>query len=421
MSTTHDLASEAEPSCEAGGGAVSRPLRIAVVCGDRGVAATGYSGASEHLRNICSGFLGLGASVQLWCQRLFMDAETPLALLPPGLVALEAPRGRLPGALRKRVSWDHGIDARAMSRWALSQAREYLPHFIYERFALYSSPGLRVAQSLGIPYVVELNAPLSWESALFRGMPANRSLLERESKVLTQADVVLCVSQALAEYAIRRGVCSERVLVQPNGAAPLKTDGDQFPASKASATPAGETFVLGYAGSFKPWHGLLGSLSELRELREELRPRVLHLDLWGDGPERARFVAALCKEADITLSDHGFGTSREVWEARGSWDAAWVPLAPWPPLRSSSGRSLAELERAFGESVPECYFSPLKGVEALSVGLPVWPPRASSTMNGEPLSWTQVASRVLKAVGFPQAGHRRKMAPHSQARRQVSL
>ena len=285
-----------------------------------------------------------------------MGEMVPTAALPIGLDVLESPRGRLPGALRRRVSWDHGIDARAMSRWAQGQGRRFQPHLIYERFSLFSSPGLAVARRLRVPYVLELNAPLSWEAALFRGLPASPGLLRRESRVLTAADLLVCVSPELRDYALRRGVAEERILVQPNGAEPV-TDFTSSSLQREEGSAAGERpFVLGYAGSFKAWHGLLGAISQLRALRDERAPRPLHIDLWGDGPERMDFVGAVREQEGISVSWHGWGSAEELSSARYGWDAAWVPLAPWPPLVSSDGRTLAALERSFDECVPGRYF-----------------------------------------------------------------
>ena len=394
-------------------------LRIAVVCGDRGVAAAGRGGASEHLRNICSGFLGLGAEVELWCQRISPGGTVPEVPLPSGMSVLESPRGRLPGALRKYPPWDHAIDGNAMSRWVVRQGIRFMPHVVYERFSLFSNPGFRMARRLDIPYVIELNAPLVWEEALFRGLPARAAFLERESKVLTRADIVVCVSSALREYAISRGVDPSRIKVVANGATSMNPQPLSSPSSIPVSGKRG-AFVLGYAGSFKAWQGLVGSIEELRDLRTKVAPRTLHLDLWGDGPERAVFASLVLEEAGITLSLHGWGSAEQVAQARTDWDAAWVPLAPWPPKFSTDGRSLAELEASFGEKAPPLYFSPLKEAEARSVGLDIWPVQSAATSHDLPLSWPQVATAILTASGFSPRSPRGKMYPAISADPQAS-
>lgn len=394
-------------------------LRIAVVCGDRGIAAAGRGGASEHLRSMCAGFLSLGAEVELWCQRLSPGGSVPDAPLPTGLVTLESPRGRLPGALRKYPPWDHAIDANAMSHWLLRQGKRFRPDVVYERFSMFSTPGVRVARRLGIPYVVELNAPLVWEAALFRGLAARPAFIRREARALTRADLLICVSPALREYAIFRGVEPSRIVVVPNGASAVHPR-SLLSRTKDERSKAKGAFVLGYAGSFKAWQGLVSSIAQLVELRATVAPRTLHLDLWGDGPERALFAAGVLEEDGITLSLHGWGSAEQLACARASWDAAWVPLAPWPPAFSTDGRSLEELEASFGEPAPSLYFSPLKEAEARRAGLDVWPEVAAAIPQERPRSWQQIAEVVLSATGFPPRSPRGKMYAATTADPQAS-
>jgi hypothetical protein len=329
---------------------------------------------------------------------------TPVPL-PADLGVYEAPRGRLPGFLRKRPPWDHGVDGFAMSRWVLTQGRRFQPDLIYERFSLFSSPGSKAARALEIPWVVELNAPLAWEGALFRGLRPSRALLKRESKVLTAADLVVCVSQELAEYALLRGVAAERVLVLNNGARVVC--GETGAVGSAASGPGegsrpSTPFILGYAGSFKAWHGLSASLPALRRLQERVAPRQLHLDLWGDGPERAGFAALLLEEPGISLCLRGWGGDQELALARRFWDAAWVPLAAWPPHRTSTGQPVSELVRIFGEEVPPLYFSPLKDAEARAQRVPVWRGGIDEvpSLGEAPSSWRGVAESVLSRSGF---------------------
>jgi len=402
------------PSALAGRGR-SPHLRIAVVCGDRGIAATGQSGASHHLRGICEGFTGNGAEVELWVQRMAAGPQVPAASLPAGVSVLEAPRGRLPGVLRKRVPWDHGVDARAMGRWLRNQARRFRPQLIYERFSLFSSPGLPTARALGVPWVVELNAPLAWEGALFRGLRPSRALLRRESRMLTRADLLVCVSPALRDYALRRGALPDRIQVLPNGASPLPPLSPSTESGLARhgaesvgggvTSRSGAPFVLGYAGSFKAWHGLRDALPALRRLRDRVAPRALELDLWGDGPQRPAFAALVLEERGISLCLRGWGSPAALAQARQSWDAAWVPLAAWPPGQSRDGRPLAELCRSFGESVPAAYFCPLKEAEALAQRVPVWKGGLGEApaLSDPPATWQEVAGAILTRSGFTQA------------------
>jgi len=269
--------------------------------------------------------------------------------------------------------------------------------------------------------VLELNAPLSWEAALFRGLPASSRLLKRESLVLTKADLLVCVSQELRAYAIRRGVREERILVQANGAERATGSVSSSWEPQEAGASREQAFVLGYAGSFKAWQGLPEAIPRLCALRSEVAPRSLHLDLWGDGPEREQFLEAVQGHEGISLTWHGWGEAEVLQAARCHWDAAWVPLAPWPPRASSDGRTIAALEDGFGERVPGMYFSPLKEAEAIEAGLPIWPSREHLEAPTPPMTWEQIAANILEASGFATPASREKIRGEQSAARQANV
>jgi len=259
---------------------------------------------------------------------------------------------------------------------------------------------------VGAHWLLEVNAPLAWEEALFRGRRAHRRLLETEARHLASADQVVVVSGALARYVLRRGVPPERVRWVPNGYKPPTALSDVPPPTDCDPNSS-RPFVMGYAGTFKPWQGMLEAVVSLNALAARVSPRSLALDLWGDGPQREEFMLQLSSVAPgVSARWRGWGTEAEVARARESWDAAWVPLAPWPPSHTWGNRkrrSVRSLERAFGEPIPERWFCPLKEVEARAAGLPLWrgdglPARDHSLPS--PRSWAEVASTVLQGLGF---------------------
>ena len=92
----------------------------------------------------------------------------------------------------------------------------------------------------------------------------------------------------------------------------------------------------------------------------------------------------------------GWGTDAQLAEARSRWSAAWIPEAPWPPVKDARGRPKAALRRLFAPACPPRYFHPLKEVAARNAGLPLW--RGTGLPVASPLpprSWTQVAAEFL--------------------------
>lgn len=354
---------------------MSPPIpKFAVACATKRIPAAAPGGAAVHLRALARAFGAFG-SVELWAARLDPGARGPAVALDVPVRLL--PPGHLPGVLRRRRAWDEGIDAAAARRWARRQRLDLL----YERAALFGTLG----RLPGVARVVELNAPLAWEACWYEGEAPRAALLQAEARALSGADLVAVVSEPLVAYALRRGVPAERILLTPNGAEPV---------AEPSPGPV-HGFVLGYAGTFKPWQGLLAAIPELAA-----RPGW-RLELWGDGPERAAFVQAAAA-AGVPVRWRGWGSAAELAEARLGWSAAWVPLAAWPPPGSGA------VARGLDEPVPGRYFSPLKEAEAAACGLPIWrgagPPEPCPS---PPPGWRDTVRVILERLdrlGVPAAG-----------------
>jgi glycosyltransferase involved in cell wall biosynthesis len=342
-----------------------RPLRAVVACADRRIPLLAPGGAGVHLRAIARGLAAHG-SVEAWVARTDPGERGPAAASP--CPARVFPRGHLPGVLRRHRAWDAAVDAAAAARCARRWHAEAPIDLLYERAALFGAIG----RLPGAARVVELNAPLAWEAAWFEGEVPRPALLEAEARGLADADLVVVVSEPLAGYAARRGVDPEAILVLPNGA-------DRSPASSRRGR------VLGYAGTFKPWHGLAAAASAVAALAPE------RVELWGDGPEREAAVGAL-REAGVAVDWRGWGTPGELAEARTGWWAAWVPRAAWPPTGSEA------IAAAFGEAPPPPYFSPLKEAEAAVAGLAVWRGEGPLEVPARPRSWAEVAGEVLRGL-----------------------
>ena len=263
------------------------------------------------------------------------------------------PRGRRPGVLRRRYPlFDRRTDARAASRVA---GRRIHADIVYERYTLFGDAGRRVkARRPGTAWILEVNAPRTWEAALFEGLPVGRSAVAEETRTLRAADRVVVVSEALRRWVEGRGVDPARIRTVANGAEP----------SGRPLRPASDEFRVGYAGTFKPWHGLLSSLDALARLAASVGPRRLVLELHGDGPERGPFLRGLEAFPAIRVDDRGWTDGPGLAEARSRWSAAWVPSPRTPDPGGLAAR--------FGEPVPASWFDPLKGAEARADGVAVW-------------------------------------------------
>lgn len=194
-------------------------------------------------------------------------------------------RERLPKALYELLELAYSLVAyRRLAR----VAREFGPDVIYERYNLYLLAGLALKWRLGIPLLLEVNAPLVDERMRFGGLGLPRLGRWAEQRVWRGADVVLPVTQVLAGHVRERGVPADRIVVIPNGI--NEAHFAQAPATAQAKAALGweGALVLGFTGFVRDWHGVD---RVLRWLASGDAPGNARLLMVGDGPARADLEA----------------------------------------------------------------------------------------------------------------------------------
>lgn len=159
--------------------------------------------------------------------------------------------------------------------------------FIYQRYGTNNFSGVRLREKLGVPLVLEFNGSEVWANSTWRSRLKFQALSESiETLNLRKADVVVTVSDSLREALCSQGVDERRILVNPNG-----VDVAVFsPAVDGSMVrrrwDLAENVVVGFIGTFEPWHGvelLVDAFAELVKTSSTARERA-HLLLVGNGP-----------------------------------------------------------------------------------------------------------------------------------------
>ena len=337
-------------------------MRVLYICADLGIPILGRKGAATHVRNLVAALERAGHTVVVAAPTKTKSPweeparpPTSLLMLPPGTVttavvsSLKEVVGRLgvgsslPSEIR-RLLYDQELFPRLLRRF-----KDDAPDLIYERRSVLATAGARLADELGRPFLLELNAPLSLEQSTYRGGGSSELAAAAEKWLLARADAVLPVSAPLAEHVASLGVPTERIHVVPNG-----VDRALFyPGPPESGTRGrwglGEGPVLGFVGGLRPWHGaeLLPPLFERLSARYE----GLQLLIVGNGPLQETLRSEISKR----------GLS-----ARAVFTGA-VPQEDVPPLLRELSAALAPYPR------PEhaFYFSPLKLFEYMACGAPV--------------------------------------------------
>jgi len=322
-------------------------MKLLYLSTDFGVRPCGASGASVHLRETVTALRRLGHDVLTVSPNEGADRVLPLdGAADEALHLMEQERAGLPDHLSRE--WRRLLYAERVQRRLLALLDEFRPGLIYERYSLFSYAGVEVARERGVPLVLEVNAPLSEEGAKYRDLVLQTTARELERRICTGADAVVVVSEALARHARSLGVLGERVTVLPNGVDPERFHpGISGDALREQYGLSG-AWVVGFAGSFKPWHDLDTLMAAVRSLaREGMDVRLLAV---GDGPRLPELASA----GEPWLTCTGAVDYARMPEHLAAMDAIVVPYPPG------------------GDG----YFSPLKLYEAMAMARPVVATRA---------------------------------------------
>ena len=340
-------------------------MKILYLNPDRGIPVLGDKGASVHVREFVSGAAALGHDVVLACAALGTGNAPPpariLQLEVPTEDAILADACRVCGldveclenpAARREVvllAYDHGLPARVFIDTAKIG---FAPDVVYERHALFSSAGASIAAGLGVPRVLEVNAPLVTEQARFRGLFFKDLALKKEAESYIKANVIIAVSEAVAAHVRSVTHSADEVRVIANGVNIARFDSKGDREKIRRQLGLGEEAVVGFIGSFKAWHGV-DQLLDAFEMVLRKHPTATLVAL-GDGPELPTLRA---RAASSAYARQVIFPGRVPHCDIPDWLAAMdLTVAPYLPQK-------------------DFYFSPLKIVESLAAARPVVAPR----------------------------------------------
>lgn len=176
--------------------------------------------------------------------------------------------------------------------------RAVRPAYIYERLCMGNFCGAALSHELGIPYIVEYNGSEISMTRSFGGVPlVHEALFVRaEDAAFKQATLISVVSQVVKDSLVARGIDSEKILVNPNGADPeayRPMPADQKRALRAELGFTDADCVIGFTGTFGGWHGI-DVLAEAIPVICRRSPRAQFL-LIGDGTHKPQLDEAVIR------------------------------------------------------------------------------------------------------------------------------
>ena len=295
----------------------------------------GTLGGSVHVQSVAEGLAALGHEVHV--------ATQPGGVWPAGAVRWHA---MAPPLGQHQLRW--------MRTGAVTDlARRIDAHVVMERYYNFGGEGVMAAARLGIPSVLEVNAPVidypgSMKSRIDRALvvePMRRwrdALCRRVGLfVTTSADILPSWVERRRVLEVEWGADVDHFTPESHGAVPFARDGDRI--------------MCVFAGAFRSWHGAVHLSAALARLHRDGDHRFGAVFI-GDGPERAAAEKAARDLPGVTFS--GAMPHRALPAALAAAD---IGVAPFDPIKH------APLRLGF-------YWSPLKIFEYMAVGLPVVAP-----------------------------------------------
>lgn len=194
---------------------------------------------------------------------------------------------------------------RQLFAWLAERWSAWNPSFVYQRYSLGNYTGVLLKRAFGLPYVCEYNGSLTWMARHWGGRPILHEWLMSRIELLNlkAADLVVVVSAPSRDELLARGIPAERILVNPNGVDPDRYSPSVDGAAVRARYDLEGKRVIGFIGTFGPWHGtevLAEAFGMLLQENPALRDDV-RLLLIGDGMAMPRVKERL---EEATATEH---------------------------------------------------------------------------------------------------------------------
>ena len=259
---------------------------------------------------------------------------------------------RLPGPPSNATAFDRYCAEASQSLYGqIARTKPALVHAASNY--LNAAPALMAARRAGLPFVYEVRG--LWElthaakDPRFEHSERYEWQRQQESRVASEADLVVAISHGLKRELIERGVDERRIMIAPNCVDPIVFAPRKKDRELAKELFLGDSKVLGFLGSMTTYEGLIDLVTALSQLRHNGHD-VCAL-LVGDGPALPEVREAA---RSLGVLNHLIMPGRVPHADVARWYSL-MDIAVYPRRPSK-----------VTELVP-----PLKPLEAMAMGLPV--------------------------------------------------
>jgi glycosyltransferase involved in cell wall biosynthesis len=227
---------------------------------------TQAGGAASHIKGVIEGLLELGAKVELVSNDVLIGldpARLPITTIDPESLGTT------------RAVFDINNNAVFTNR-AVHLVEQSQPDFIYQRYARFSWAGVAASLRSRRPLFLEYNGSEVWVGMHWDRVSKLDLLARYERLNLAAASRIFVVSEVERNNLLGDGFAPEKIVVNPNG-----VDTDVFrPAIggervRADLALRKEEQLVGFVGSFGPWHGVLVLAEAIKLIPAEMPIRFL--------------------------------------------------------------------------------------------------------------------------------------------------
>ena len=237
--------------------------------------AVSAGGMASHIAGFARGAFALG-------HRLKFISSGPVSVRDQGAVKIIKPSATL-GATRALFELWNNLTFTTRALGYVLADLDCEIDFIYQRYSRFNWTGVALSLVTGLPLLVEHNGSEVWISRHWDPV-GQLSLLARFERLNQRAaDLIFVVSEAGRRELINGLIGDDRIAVNPNG-----VDTDEFHPDCGGVVVRRELgiedkTVVGFVGTFGPWHGAPVLAEAAARTSERLRCHFLFI---GDGEQR---------------------------------------------------------------------------------------------------------------------------------------
>jgi glycosyltransferase involved in cell wall biosynthesis len=247
---------------------------------------TQLGGAASHINGFINAALKLGARIALVSNDQIAgldEKRTPLKIIWPKPI----------GSTRAAFDIYNNL---LFTHEAVQEIQNQQPDVIYQRYSRFSWAGIAASLRTGRPLFLEYNGSEVWVGRYWDRV-GMLGLLERYERLnLKAAARVFVVSEVERQNLLRAGVEDEKIVVNPNG-----VDAERFQPNiggkhaRRELGIAEDETLIGFVGTFGPWHGVLALAEAINLIPKDARVRFLMV---GSGALRDE-VKRILREANV--------------------------------------------------------------------------------------------------------------------------